>query len=129
MASVLPASNEKQRGNERFHERDDPIVSADQLVDLLGDEYTRQVLETIADGPMGGREIAEATSISRPTVYRRLNRLQELGLVETSMALCADGNHHKQYRAVLETANLRLDGSGLTASVETERSTTGHQGR
>lgn len=128
MASVLPASDEKQRRTDRLHERDDPTVSADQLVELLGDEYTRQVLETIADEPMGGREIAEATSISRPTVYRRLNRLQELGLVETSMMLCTDGNHHKQFRAVLETANLQLDGSGLTASVQTEGSTAGYRG-
>lgn len=94
--------------------------SAAQLVDLLGDEYTRQVLETIADEPMGGREIAEATSISRPTVYRRLNRLEEVGLVETEMVLCPDGNHHKQFQAVLETASFRLDAGELTASVRTE---------
>lgn len=94
--------------------------SAAQLVDLLGDEYTRQVLETIADEPMGGREIAEATAISRPTVYRRLNRLEEVGLVETRMELCPDGNHHKQFRAVLETASFQLGGGGLTANVRTE---------
>jgi DNA-binding transcriptional ArsR family regulator len=94
--------------------------SAAKLVDLLGDEYTRQVLETIADEPMGGREIAEATAISRPTVYRRLNRLEEVGLVETQMELCPSGNHHKQFQAVLEIASFQLDGGELTASVRTE---------
>lgn len=120
MATVLAKGDKDRRGEKGAREQDGSVVTADQLVDLLGDEYTRRVLETIAEEPMGGREIAERTSISRPTVYRRLNRLQEVGLVDTSMTYCPDGNHHKEYRAVLEKASLRLGGSGLTASICTE---------
>jgi DNA-binding transcriptional ArsR family regulator len=113
--------NDDRRSEEPTPDSDgDCGPSATQLVDLLGDEYTRQVLETIADEPMGGREIAETTSISRPTVYRRLNRLEEAGLVETGMELCPNGNHHKQFQAVLEMASFQLDGGELTASVRTE---------
>lgn len=116
MESVL-ASGE---GTE-LRERDDgPAVTADELVDLLGDEMTRQVLKTIADEAKGGREIAESLPVSRPTVYRRLNELVEAGLVDTTMVVCPDGHHHKQYRAVLETARFRLGEGGLTADVRTE---------
>lgn len=120
MATALRADDDRGSEEQTPDRGGDQGPSAAQLVDLLGDEYTRQVLETIADEPMGGREIAEATAISRPTVYRRLNRLEEVGLVETRMELCPNGNHHKQFQAVLEMASFQLDGGELTASVRTE---------
>lgn len=116
MESVL-ASGE---GDRRTELDETPTVSADELVDLLGDEMTRQVLETIADDGKGGREIAESLPVSRPTVYRRLNELVEAGLVDTTMVVCPDGHHHKQYRAVLEAARFQLGEGGLTADVQTE---------
>lgn len=120
MASALRSGGSGQRRSDETHASGDgSAVSADRLFELLGDETTRRVLETIADEAMSGKEIADAVSVSRPTVYRRLTRLEEAGLVETTMVLCSDGHHHKQYRAVLERASFRIDPGGLRASVRT----------
>lgn len=102
-------------------------VSADSLLTLLGDENTRRVLETIAEEPRGGREIAELLSLSRPTVYRRLNDLTDAGLVETTLAVCPDGHHHKQYSALVETASVELTADGLTATIQHTDSTDGEE--
>lgn len=119
MASVLTSPDDTAAREEPSKEQETVVLPADSLVELLGDKHTRRILEMIAEDPMGGREIAEAASLSRPTVYRRLNELEDAGLVETTMAICSDGHHHKEYSAVLETANLELNGDGLTATIQT----------
>lgn len=117
MTSAVASPNGTAVRDDTSDERDSGVPSADDLVELLGDEHTRRVLETIADEPMGGRAVAEAVSLSRPTVYRRLNDLADAGLVETTMAMCPDGHHHKQYTTVFETASIELTTDGLTATV------------
>lgn len=89
------------------------------LLELLGDETTRRVLRAVADRPRGGREVAERADVSRPTAYRRLNELQEAGLIATEFALDPDGNHHKQFHATLEELNVQLDGNDFATTVTT----------
>jgi len=96
-------------------------VSPAELLELLGDEYTREVLGAVSEKPRSGREVAEATSVSKPTAFRRLNRLEEAGLVAVETQLDPDGHHHKQFRAVLEGATVRLDDDGLGMDVRVER--------
>ena len=100
----------------------EPSIPDAELLDLLGDEYTREVLEAVIDQPRSGRGVAEATSVSKPTAFRRLNELDEAGLVTTEMCLDGDGHHHKEYRAVVTDIAIELDGEGLSVTVETEQS-------
>ena len=94
---------------------DDPAA----LLEQLGDEYTRAALDAVLDGPRSGREVAEATDMSRPTAFRRLNALVDLGVVETEHCIdSADGHHHKQYRAVVESFSVRLGGDGVEVVVD-----------
>lgn len=121
MASVRTSTDGDPTGEERKPgTADDAPVDAEGLVELLGDENTRSVLEAITDEALAVKEIAAAASLSTPTVYRRLARLEEAGLVASRLAVCADGHHHEQYRAVLDSASFRLGPDGLTASVRTE---------
>jgi predicted transcriptional regulator len=107
----------------------DPVDDADpdELLSLLGDEYTRQILSTLGEDALCAREIAERAGISCPTVYRRLNRLVSAGVVETGMAVDRSGHHRKQFRIAVADVEIRLDGDLLVAaddestSDETER--------
>lgn len=119
MASLLTSPDDTAASKESSNERGNTVMPADKLFELLGDKHTRRILEMIADESLGGREIAEAASLSRPTVYRRLGELEEAGLVKTTMAIRSDGHHHKKYSAVLEKVNLALNEDGLTATVQT----------
>lgn len=49
---------------------------------VLGDDYARDIPAVINDESRPAREIAEVLDIPCPTVYRRLNRLEAVGVVE-----------------------------------------------
>jgi hypothetical protein len=96
-------------------------VSPDELLELLGDEYTRAVLEAVLDGPRSGAAVADVSGVSRATAFRRLNELAELGLVETEYHLDPDdGHHHKRYRAVIDTFSITFEQEGFEVDVDTE---------
>lgn len=89
------------------------------LLEQLGDDYTRAALEAVIDRPRSGREVAEETGMSRPTAFRRLNSLVDAGFVETTRSIDVDdGHHHKQYRAVVDSFSIRLGDSGFEVAVE-----------
>lgn len=83
-------------------------VDADGLLSLLDDESARAILKTISDDGLSAREIADRLGLSRPTVYRRLNRLEEIGAVRASMAYDPNGHHRKQYRTTLDRVVLSI---------------------
>lgn len=83
-----------------------PEISGEKLLELLGDEYTRRVFSAIATEPRTGRELMDATGVSKATVYRRVNDLKEAGLIEATLVIDPSGHHHERYHAVLERAEL-----------------------
>jgi DNA-binding transcriptional ArsR family regulator len=99
------------------HRTEDDDPTTDELLDLFGDEYTRQVFEAVAERPRSGRAVAEAANVSRPTAYRRLNELREAGLVRAEMTISEDGHHRERFEAVAESLSVSLDGDGIEAAV------------
>lgn len=94
----------------------------DDLLDALGDKYTRSVLRAIRSKPMSGTEVAETTSMSEPTAFRRLNELVDLGFVETRYRIDAeDGHHYKEYHLLVDSISVTFGGD-LDVTVDTDRS-------
>lgn len=56
-------------------------MSAQQVLDALGDPTRRRVFELLRDGPVAVGEIAEQLPVSRPAVSKHLKVLGESGLV------------------------------------------------
>jgi DNA-binding transcriptional ArsR family regulator len=93
-------------------EDDECAVESTQLLALLGDECVLEILQTVSETAAPAREIAEEVGVSRTTVYRRLDRLEEVGLVEASMVYNPDGHHRQQYEVAVDRVRLDLcDGS------------------
>jgi DNA-binding transcriptional ArsR family regulator len=109
--------NPTTRLNEQPDWAEEINLSATELFELFGDEYTRRVYETIMDEPRGGRAVAEAADISRTTAYRRLNDLRDAGLVHTEMMICEDGHHREQFKPVATSISISLDDE-IGATVE-----------
>ena len=96
-------------------------TEADELLALLGDEYTYRVFEAVVEEPRTGRELVEATDASKATVYRRLGNLEEAGLVESTINIASDGNHRKRFHAVVTAIEVRFDADGFSVHLESER--------
>lgn len=115
-----PESPSDVYGNQSSHSDQQQTVPAAEILELLGDEYTRRVLEVVAERPRTGREIIDAADVSKATAYRRLDELQEAGLVEAETKLDPDGHHRKEFRAVIEQLTLDFEESAFAATVQTE---------
>jgi DNA-binding transcriptional ArsR family regulator len=94
---------------------DDP--SASDLFDLLGDDYTRRVLDAVAERPRGGRAVAEAADVSRTTAYRRLNDLRDAGLVATDMTVDEDGHHRERFEAVIDGVDVTVADDEIVVTI------------
>jgi DNA-binding transcriptional ArsR family regulator len=93
-------------------------VAPTTLLELLDDEYARGILEATVEEAAPARELAERLDASRATVYRRLERLEEAGLVEPAMTYDVDGYHRKVFRATLRSVTVTLDGGAVEATVD-----------
>lgn len=106
-----------------FPERTDQRIDTEILLSLLSDEHARSILEELGDEGLPARTVAERLDLSRATVYRRLNRLEAAGVVETSMAVHSEGHHRKHYRATLDQVSLAFSEEGVVVeSVEARTS-------
>jgi len=77
-------------------------IDVDELLAVLAEEYTEEILAALGEESAPAREIAERAGTSRPTVYRRLNRLVDVGAVETAMVPSPGGQRRKEFRLVLD---------------------------
>jgi DNA-binding transcriptional ArsR family regulator len=92
------------------------------VIDLLSDDCAREFLQALRDEPRAARELAEECGVSRPTAYRRLNRLQEAGLVTDRIDVSDDGHHRRTFGATVDGVGLELGDDGLEATVTTTES-------
>lgn len=118
--SVAPADrNEAAHGVDRRATADDnpPAVAVDELLDLLGDEYVTDILQALSGGEMPARSIADECGMSRATVYRRLDRLTEIGVVASHLKPESDGHHRQEFRLVLKEVAVRFREDGFDSRV------------
>lgn len=114
------AENSPQPGvsTDRHHreQSQSDSVSSETILTLLGDEYARRLLTLLVEEPRTGRELAAATDMSRPTIYRRLEQLAENGLVRTEMQFDPDGHHRKRFHATVNKFDFAVGSQGIDAS-------------
>lgn len=106
-------------GSPRTASQDD--ISTGELLELLGDEYTRRVLRAVIEEPRSGTAVTEAADVSKATAYRRLDALEEAGLVVSETVFNPNGYHHERYRAVVEEIELRFEAGELVAKVAVDQ--------
>lgn len=98
--------------SERNWDEEARTVSEDtelsSVVSLLDDAHARTILRATSIDPMSKSELAEHCDVSLPTVSRRIDRLEETGLVREETRLRSDGHHDSVYVAQLDRFELRL---------------------
>ncbi|WP_256300680.1 ArsR/SmtB family transcription factor [Haloarchaeobius salinus] len=106
----------------RFTAEDD---DASDILELLDDDYARRILEVLEDGPLPARALVDRCEASKPTVYRRLNRLEEQGFVSVDIDIDRDGHHRKVFESTLVSATFELDGGTAAVQVTVEAASAG----
>jgi predicted transcriptional regulator len=83
--------------------------SIEEILDTIGDEHARRVLAAISREPRSAKELAEECDLSLPTVYRRIEMLNEYDLVKDQTLVADDGNHYKIYESNFESTVISLE--------------------
>lgn len=90
----------------------------DELFALLDDEYARTILRATSQEPLPATALADRCEASEPTIYRRIDRLEACGLIESTHRLDPDGHHYKTYRARLDRITIALDDGAIRIDVD-----------
>lgn len=88
-----------------------------ELLDVLSDEYARDILAATSIRPMSAQQLADECEMSKPTVYRRVERLQSYGLLDEQTKVRTSNNHYSVYTATLSGVSIELDGGSFEAAV------------
>lgn len=83
--------------------------SIEDVLDTIGDQHARTVLAAISREPRSAKELAEETDLSLPTIYRRIELLQDHDLVVERTAVAEDGNHYNVYECNFDSTVIRLE--------------------
>lgn len=101
MTEYLPA------GERRGTELDDRRV--EEILDAMGDAYARDVLAATCREPRSAQDIATLLDHSLQTVYRRLDSLEEHGLVTATLQISGDGNHYRVFEAAFDNVLISVE--------------------
>jgi len=83
--------------------------SIEEILDTIGDRHARKVLAAISRESRSAKELAEECDMSLPTVYRRIEMLDEYDLVKDRTLVADDGNHYKVYESNFESTVISLE--------------------
>lgn len=95
----------------------------DSILELLGDEYAREIVDALAAGAATATELVDCCDGSDVTIYRRLNCLEDAGVVRSTPKLSPDGNHCSRYELVLERMTVSLTDDGVVIEVDAQDGT------
>ncbi|PSG96807.1 hypothetical protein BRD56_08470 [Thermoplasmatales archaeon SW_10_69_26] len=92
-----------------FLEPEDPGVDEEAVGSAVANPCDRQILALAQRGPVAAKTILERTSIPKSTLYRRIDRLQEQGLLEVVSSTIEDGHRIDRYRCPLQGIGIRIE--------------------
>lgn len=73
-----------------------------RLLEALDDEACRTILQATGDDARSAAELSEACDIPLSTAYRKLELLEETGLVVEGIRIRRSGKHTSEYRRAVE---------------------------
>lgn len=95
--------------------RDRPPIEPDAVERAVENEHDRRILAHVQADRASAGEIIEATDIAKSTVYRRLEQLEEEGLIEVAGGAMHEGHKVDLYAARVEMAALRVEAGAVDA--------------
>lgn len=90
------------------------------VVALLDDEHVRSILVATSETPRSATELAARCDLSTSSIYRRLDRLTDAGLVGERTRPRPDGHHETVYTARLDRFEVTIRDGELSWEIERE---------
>lgn len=94
----------------------DSLGSPDDVLSALGDELSRSILIQGTDEFVTAGRLAETLGVSETTVYRRLNRLDSLGLLTEVTDVRVGSSSENTYRTNVGALVVSLSSAGVSVT-------------
>ena len=87
------------------------------LLNILADDYSRNILSHIIDSPKSGVQLSSETGIPGSTVYRKLSRMSELKLLKITGIISPEGKKIFLYQSRVKSVYTRFDGGFIDMEI------------
>jgi Fe2+ or Zn2+ uptake regulation protein len=88
------------------------------IFDVFASQTARQILALASLRPMSAQEFADHCEHSLPTVYRRVNALQEYDLLREDRAVKDDGTQYKTFETTLEQVCFEVEDGSVAVDLQ-----------
>lgn len=114
MASIYATrAEEAESGQAPFPFDDAPSVDSEAALAALNDPDCRTVLAAATGEARTAGELMETCAIPRSTLYRKIDRLTDAGLLEEGVRLSPNGAHASEYRRAVDAITVSLSGDAV----------------
>jgi DNA-binding transcriptional ArsR family regulator len=111
----------------RTDRHDEPITFEDtedvqRVLDVLDDAECRAILDATRDDPLTVGELADRCDLPQSTAYRKVDMLDDAGLLEESLRIRRSGKHVSEYACCVDDVTLDVgasEGIELTVTYST----------
>lgn len=113
-----PVSATLARRSETTEESVRTEQELDTLLSVLEDADCRAVLEATGEEALSAKEIGDRCSIPSSTVYRKVEKLTDVGLLEERLRIHRTGKHTSEYSRRVEEIALTIGDSGTEVQMQ-----------
>jgi len=97
-----------------------PVEQEEKIQDILeimADKYSRDLLRATGEVPKSAFRISQETGIPISTVYRRIQKLQDAGVVRVSGEINLEGKKHFLYQSKVKAISSKVAGEFINVEI------------
>lgn len=95
--------------------------SPETVFDVLASDEARKILAVASVESVSAKELADVLAASEPTIYRRLDVLQEYDFVRAEQQIDDRGHHYKTYSTSLHRIEMTIEEGTFNIDIKIEQ--------
>jgi len=95
------------------------MTNNDEILSILGDEYSRKILSILAKNELNAQEMSDRLGIPTSTTYRKIKNLENLGLVKkTKVVRTLEGLDESYYKSLVSGIDIKFKDGEISCNIE-----------
>ena len=95
----------------------DNVTQKNDLLNVLADDYSRNILNRIIEIPKSGVQLSNETGIPASTVYRKLSRMADLKLMKITGIISPEGKKIFLYQSRVKSVYAKFEGGFIDMEI------------
>ena len=96
------------------------------VLEAMSNKYSRHILAVTRDSQKSAFKIAAESGVPISTVYRRIRKLRDLGLLRISGEITLEGKRHSLYQSKVKAISSKIAGEFINVEITPNPPSTPH---